>query len=229
EEIVVPARTVWMVNGNNVQLAGDLARRTYVSRIDPQMALPWQRDGFLHPDLEGWVQTNRGNLVAAALTLTRGWICAGSPLPVKCPQVGGFENWRDTVAGILEYAGITEFMANSMAVYLEADTELRQWEAFLSILHEVFQSNPWTVADLKLRLDRENEGVTDYSVQILDTLPDQLSDAFVDTRRSFSRTCGRFLSRQEGRRFPSGYMIQRGQSIHRAMQWIVVHTTTEVT
>ncbi len=224
EDIWVPQRTVWMANGNNVQIGGDLARRLYLSRMDAEQAMPWLREDFQHPDLIGWVKEHRGRIVAAALTLGRAWIRAGCPDPEKMPPLGGFEDWRRVVGGVLEFAGATEFMANAMETYLEADVELRQWEAFLSGIYDTFGSTPWTVAELKARLDREVKEVTAFKVRITDGLPDDLGAAFSDPRRSFSHTLGRALARQDRRRFPSGLMIARGQTVNRAAQWVIVQT-----
>jgi hypothetical protein len=226
EEVSVPARTVWFANGNNVAIGGDLARRVYLSRIDAEVALPWMREDFRHPDLLRWVRENRGRLIAAALALGVAWVRAGCPEPERVPPLGGFEGWRHVVGGILEYAGVGEFMGNAMDVFLEGDTDLRQWEGFLSSVYEVWGSNPWSVADLKARLEGEMSAVTQYPVRINEVLPDDLADAFVDPRRSFSRSCGRALARQEGRRFPSGLMIKRGKAVQRATQWAIIQTMT---
>ncbi|MDR9815189.1 MAG: hypothetical protein RJR34_00080 [Candidatus Methanoculleus thermohydrogenotrophicum] len=77
EERTYAVRTFWMANGNNVTVGGDLARRTFKSRIDPQDPMPWQREGFRHPDLIRWVQQARGRILAAVFTLARAWIQAG--------------------------------------------------------------------------------------------------------------------------------------------------------
>ncbi|HOC85121.1 MAG TPA: hypothetical protein PKJ67_10975, partial [Methanoculleus sp.] len=226
EEVSVPARTVWFANGNNVAIGGDLARRVYLSRIDAEVALPWMREDFRHPDLLRWIRENRGRLIAAALTLGVAWVQAGCPEPEKVPPLGGYEDWRRVVGGVLEHAGATQFMGNAMEVFLEADTDLRQWEGFLSAVFEVWGSNPWSVADLKARLEGEMSVVTQYPVRINEVLPDDLADAFADPRRSFSRSCGRALARQEGRRFPSGLMIKRGKAVQRATQWVIIQTMT---
>ena len=226
EEVSVPARTVWFANGNNVQIGGDLARRVYLSRIDAEVALPWMREDFRHPDLLTWVRENRGRLIAAALTLGVAWVQAGCPEPEKVPPLGGYEGWRHVVGGVLEHAGATQFMGNAMEVFLEADTDLRQWEGFLSAVYEVWGSNSWSVADLKARMEGETSAVTAFPVRVNEVLPDDLADAFTDPRRSFSRSCGRALARQEGRRFPSGLMIKRGKAVQRATQWVIVQTIT---
>lgn len=224
EEATVPARAFWMANGNNIQIGGDLGRRIFLTRIDPKMAIPWQRSGFQHPDIVRWVQEGRGSLVAAVLTLTKAWQQADAPKPEKIPPVGGFESWRDTVGGILEHAGVTEFLGNAMKVYLTADAELQQWEGFLQAISGVFCGEPWTVADIRMRLDREDAGQVHFDTRIIDTLPDRLADAYVDSGQSFPKICGRGLSRQDGRRFPSGLMLQKGQTIHSAKQWVVIST-----
>jgi len=87
-----------------------------------------------------------------------------------------------------------------------------------------FGSHPWTVSDLKTRRDREVKEVTAFRTLVHETLPDDLSDAFVDPHRSFARVCGRALARQEGRRFPSGLMIRRGKTVQRATQWVIIQT-----
>ena len=102
--------------------------------------------------------------------------------------------------------------------------ELRQWEAFLSAIYDSFGSTPWTVAELKARLDREVKEVTAFKIRITDCLPDDLGAAFSDPRRSFSHPLGRALARQDRRRFPSGLMIARGQTVNRAAQWVIVQT-----
>jgi len=224
EDAVLPARTIWFGNGNNVMIGGDLARRVLMSRIDAETAMPWLREDFRHPDLLQWIRENRGRLIAAALTLGVAWVRAGRPAPERVPPLGGYEGWRHVVGGILEYAGVTEFMGNAMDVFLEGDTDLRQWEGFLSAVFDEFGSNPWTVSDLKTRLDREVKEVTTFRTLIHETLPDDLSDAFVDPHRSFGKVCGRALARQEGRRFPSGLMIRRGKTVQRVTQWVIIQT-----
>ncbi len=224
EDAALPARTVWFANGNNVQIGGDLARRVLMSRIDAETAMPWLREDFRHPDLLRWVRENRGRLIAAALTLGVAWVRAGCPEPERMPPLGGYEGWRHVVGGILEHAGGTELLGNAMDVFLEGDTDLRQWEGFLSAVFDEFGSHPWTVSDLKTRLDREVKEVTAFRTLVHETLPDDLSDAFVDPHRSFARVCGRALARQEGRRFPSGLMIRRGKTVQRATQWVIIQT-----
>src|SRR5262249_33100578 len=73
ETIEVPQRATWIVTGNNLRVAGDIARRCYWVRLDAKLAQAWRRDKkmFRHPELLRWGRENRGALLAAALTIPR--------------------------------------------------------------------------------------------------------------------------------------------------------------
>ncbi|MGI6180379.1 hypothetical protein [Butyricicoccus intestinisimiae] len=219
EEISLDVCCFWMANGNNVVIGGDLARRTFKTRIDPQVALPWQREGFRHPDLPVWVASNRGRILAAVFTLARAWIQAGRPVPTSVPRIGSFEGWRDTIGGILEYAGVHEFMGNADAVYLEGDADRAQWEGFLSALWERYRSEPFTVGTVVRLLGSEDPG----RWPIYYALPDDLSDAW-GGRGSFSRILGNAFARQNGRHFPGGWCLRRGKLEHKVMTWLITYT-----
>ena len=85
-----PTSVLVMVNGNNLALGGDMPRRTVRVRIDPQMDTPFERQFDFDP--ETWVRENRGQMVAAALTLLR-WGMAGAGKG----RVGSFERWDEVV------------------------------------------------------------------------------------------------------------------------------------
>ena len=70
ETVRVPVRCVWLVTANNPVVSTELARRFVRIRLDPKVDRPWQREGFRHADLRGWAVAHRGDLVAAALTLS---------------------------------------------------------------------------------------------------------------------------------------------------------------
>jgi hypothetical protein len=120
ETVSLQQRATWIANGNNLQLCGDLPRRSYWIRLDARMARPWERQSFRHPDLSTWVLQNHGKLLAALLTLARYWYTLGCPAVAVRP-LGGFETWTNTVGGVLAAAGITGFLENQELVYSRAD------------------------------------------------------------------------------------------------------------
>jgi hypothetical protein len=218
EERTYAVRTFWMANGNNVTVGGDLARRTFKSRVDPQDPMPWQREGFRHPDLIRWVQEARGRILAAVFTLARAWIQAGRPAPEKVPRVGSFEDWRDMIGGILESAGVPDFMGNASEVYLAADEDRTQWENFLQALWKLYGCNPFTTGSVVSRMTYP-EGVG-----LLDAMPDDLAEAYHTKNKTFSKTLGQAFKKVDGRHFPGGWCIRQGKLADGIRQWVITYT-----
>ena len=219
EERTYAVRTFWMANGNNVTVGGDLARRTFKSRVDPQDPMPWQREGFRHPDLLRWVQEARGRILAAVFTLARAWIQAGRPAPEKVPRVGSFEDWRDTIGGILESAGVPDFMGNASEVYLAADEDRVQWENFLQALWNRYGSEPFQPGRVAELLTSQDPA----GFPIADSLPDALAEAFHYRRKTFSQVLGMAFKKVDGRHFPGGWCIRQGKWSRGVRTWVVTY------
>lgn len=221
EEVTLEVFCFWMANGNNVIVGGDLARRTFKSRIDPQVAMPWQRDGFLHPDIIAWAGENQGEILAAIFTLARAWIQAGKPLPEQVPRVGSFETWRDMIGGILEHAGVAGFMANADEIYLEGDADRLQWEDFLQALWDFFGCTPFTAGAVASLLGSDDPS----RAPILEVLPDDLAESFQVKKGTFSRVLGNAFAKANGRHFPGGYCLNQGKWSRGIRTWVITCTT----
>jgi hypothetical protein len=144
EDVTLPQRTIFIVTGNNISLGGDLARRCYWIRLDACMPRPWIGREFRHPNLKAWVRQNRGNLLAALLTMVRAWYAASRP-PSDTPVLGSFEEWSRTVGGILDYAGIEGFLRNLEHLYQQSDLADAQWTAFLGAIYDAYGDQSFTV------------------------------------------------------------------------------------
>lgn len=93
ETLSVPNKALLLMTGNNLALAGDLARRVLVCRIDPKSERPFAREFDLDPSK--YVQENRQMLVACALTIIRGYLARPR---VRAPgRMASFEKWDDLV------------------------------------------------------------------------------------------------------------------------------------
>ena len=217
EERTYAVQTFWMANGVNVTIGGDLARRTFKSRVDPQDPMPWQRGGFRHPDLIRWVREDRGRILAAVFTVARAWIQTGKPLPEKVPRVGSYEAWRDMIGGILESAGVPDFMANADEVYLAADEDRTQTEYFLEALWGRYGSEPFTPGAVAALLTYP-EGAA-----ILDALPDNLAEAYHTKNKTFSLVLGHAFKRIDGRHYPGGWCIRQGKVSRGIRNWAVTY------
>jgi hypothetical protein len=94
--IKVPITALFVVNGNNLVIANDLTRRTLLSQLDAGMERPEIRK-FKYK-VDDVARQSRGELVAAALTLLRGWhvaYAAGTKIGIE--PMGSFEEWSHRI------------------------------------------------------------------------------------------------------------------------------------
>lgn len=206
----LPQRTIFVVTGNNIQLRGDLTRRCYWVRLDAKSAQPWRGRKFKHSPLISWVRKHRGELLAALLTMARGWYAAGCPKS-DTPILGSFERWCEVIGGVLAHSGIEGFLQNLDQMYEDADPSHAQWSLFLTQLRLLFPDGaPFTVRDLLALMTEDPE--------ILNSLPDD-----VDLNKDRARCIGRAFQRNRGRRFgEAGLHIESDAATHGGvMKWRV--------
>ena len=72
----VPITALFTVNGNNLVIANDLTRRTLLGQLDAGVERPETRK--FKRKVDEVAREHRGELVAAALTVLRGWHAAGT-------------------------------------------------------------------------------------------------------------------------------------------------------
>ncbi len=99
-------RAVIVATGNNLTLSGDTARRVLMCRLESPLENPEDRpeQDFAHPDLLGWVRSNRPSLVWAGLCVLRAYFVAGRPdMGVK--RWGSFGPWSALIPPAIVYAG----------------------------------------------------------------------------------------------------------------------------
>ncbi len=127
-------RVMMIANGNNIQLGGDIPRRSYRIRMDAGVSQPWMRTGFTYSPLLKYVRENRGKIIAALLTMVRAWFAAGQPAPTTpLPSLADFGAWVEVIGGVLAYAGVDGFLDNLTQLYEEIDVEGPQWTGFLEM------------------------------------------------------------------------------------------------
>jgi putative DNA primase/helicase len=100
----LPAAVFVAATGNNLQVAGDMTRRTLVCRLDPGVERPELRSFDVNPLAR--VATDRGRYVAAAITILRAYVVAGRP--VQALPIGSFEAWSRMVRDALTWAGCAD-------------------------------------------------------------------------------------------------------------------------
>jgi hypothetical protein len=138
-------RATWIATGNNLRVGGDLGRRCYHVRLDAKIARPWIRNSFRHPNLKRHVQRHRGEIIAALLTIARGWFAAGCP-GAETPTVGGFGEWTRVLGGVLAFMGVPGFLGNLGALYEDVDEDDTAWEGFLGAWFATYANTPTPVS-----------------------------------------------------------------------------------
>lgn len=207
------------LNGNNIQLSTDMAPRIFYTRLDAMVARPGEREGFLHPDVRGWVQEHRRELLQSIYVMVRAWIVAGRPQPTIKPKLGSFESWVDIVGGVLYNAGVYGFMTNQEALYDAADLSVVQWDTFLKTLREVFGGS-FTVAKICDRLESERREGANRDLMVV--LPDEISNILARKTGSPGTAIGKLFTRRRDVVYPSGLVLKReGRGHGGGAAWLI--------
>ncbi|OPY57593.1 MAG: hypothetical protein A4E49_00020 [Methanosaeta sp. PtaU1.Bin112] len=216
--IDLPQTATWFVTGNNIQLAGDIARRSYWIRLNAGVAQPWLREGFKHHDLKAWVHENRADLLTCLFVMVKAWILAGS-VKWAGTKLGSFEEWSSTIGGILHFAGIEGFLGNATNLYDSADQDVAQWDIFLAIWQSLERNDAITAAQLKRRLtDSKNPDIND-NLGLQAEMPPEIIAA---VEKKGAVALGLALKRRVDQVFPSGRMLTHEKDSHtKGIKWLV--------
>lgn len=154
QSTTVPNRALTVLTGNNLTLAGDMARRVLVARIDPETDKPFARSFDLDPAL--FTLLNRQQLVAAALTLIRAQLTHGCARP-GLGSMASFEQWDKFVRQTVIFCGELapgEFGDVMDAVELNqlADPEQQALSDLLRALQTEFGAKTFMASDVAQRI-----------------------------------------------------------------------------
>jgi primase-polymerase (primpol)-like protein len=161
-------RACWFATGNHLTLKGDIPRRSFLSQMDAKLERPWERETkkFRHPDINMWVKEKRGVILSKLMIMAAAWVQAGRPKG-NGKIIGSFEDWVEVVGGILEFAGLNEFLGNLDKVYENLNAGNNEWSQFFRAWFEIHKDKAMKSADVYLAL-QSNE-LSDYAPNILST------------------------------------------------------------
>lgn len=126
ETLDLPWFALLLATGNNIAVEDNTRRRVLVSRLEPPIEDPTKYKGARrHAKLPHWVRTNRARIIAAALTVLRGYVVAGRPEEDVESWGGGFEAWSELIARAIRWAG----GGNVLGCRPTSDPEARNEEA----------------------------------------------------------------------------------------------------
>ena len=121
EEIELPLIPAWYATGNNVQVAADTLRRVIHVRLDCLNERPEERGGFKHANLLAWIDTQRGKLLTAALTILSAYLRSGRSAADLKP-FGSFEGWSNVVRAAVVWVGLPDPCLTRTKLAEAADT-----------------------------------------------------------------------------------------------------------
>lgn len=205
-------RSMIMCNGNNLQLGGDIPRRSYRIRMDAGMSKPWMRNKFTYSPLIKFIRQDRGKIIASLLTMTRAWIVAGRPTPATpLPALADFTGWCEVVGGILAFAGVDGFLDNLNQLYEETDTEGPQWAGFLEYWHgTALGTGKYTTAQIIEKMKQDTNFAS--------LLPEPLAGLAMQEPKevkAFSIKLGRALQKRKGTPYgASNYRLNKSEDTH---------------
>lgn len=141
---------VWIVNGNNISLGGDISSRSVPVFLDPNMPRPEERSGFAIPNLDTRIRTPslQQRILWSLLILVVDWVRAGAPRSQHAPM-RQFTPWAQGVGGFLAHHGIEGFLANLDDVR-GIDEEDAWWQAFYTQWREMY-ADRWLTANELLK------------------------------------------------------------------------------
>lgn len=203
----------WCITGNNLNLGGDLVRRTVQITIDPKVPNPENRTDFRHPNLPRWVAEHRGELVAALLTLIRAWVAAGRPAR---REVGtdSYAEWTRAVDGILGHAGIKGVFDHVDSRRVTVGEDDQEWADFLDAVRARFGSDTWTAKTVLAAVQMPRDDSDEFDVRAatrdaeagrtipLDALPSNMPERVMRGRSGagvVAKSLGMWLRNREGR------------------------------
>lgn len=197
EVITVPNKSLFIFTGNNLTLQGDLVRRILVCRIDPRMDQPFKRSFDLDPLVH--LREHRVELIAAALTVLRGYLSSNAARPIG--RMASFEAWSDLVrnavcwiAGDIGKGSFTDPMA-AVSRALEHDPDLELHGDLLVALRERYGEREFLAAEIYQSVRQEPGVVGSGSAHALWEALVAIND---QTTRSAS-TIGKALSYRKDR------------------------------
>ena len=210
DAVEYPQRAGWYATGNNLTLAGDLPRRSYLIQLDAKMARPWERTTFRHANINQWVEDNRGAVLAALLTMARVWVLAGRPNGCKT-IIGGFDEWVAIVGGILAYAGISGFLDNLSELYEEVDIGSEEWGEFFMAWYKEHMDAALTSSDV---LDNARNSYTDMGKCV----PSELAEKIKFPGPGDAKKVGLALRKKLKVRYKKGLMLTQSEDTDRKIK-----------
>jgi len=201
EMVTLGTRTIFLFTGNNIQISGDMTRRTMICRIDAGVEHPEDRAFDFDP--VRFVEENRAQLVADALIVLRAYSAARRP--VSLPRYNSFDDW-DLVRGALVWLGENDPRETIEALRANDTKREEKADLFIALLKEFGLGTPFMARDLD---DECGEGK--YALKRTITM-------FLGRPDFSARSAGKLLARHREQPF-MGVVLRSRQNSTKQTEW----------
>jgi hypothetical protein len=203
KQVSYPNRITVCALGNNVEIQGDMPRRSVIIRLESQLARPYDRQDFRHDNLRDWVEENRPKLVGALLTMLVSWHQAGRPKGAA--RLGSFDAWAEMVGGTLAHAGVRGFMTNVAEMRQRGAGDEQDMAGHLWELHGTFMAAGFTTKQVAKMLEDDR----------LDAWPPRMG-----RDKNYAQSLG-YVYRHYSDRWMDGIRIRQDGVTHGARRWVL--------
>jgi len=210
----MPMTGIWYATGNNVVLAADTARRTLHVRLESAEENPENRANFHHPNLLGWVRTERLRLAVASVGLLSAYCQAGKPV-TGLSAWGSFEGWSEIIRGAIVWCGLDDPVETRVELASQSDREtvaLRQLVAGLRELDP--RGKGVTVATIIRELSEYPDSYAALRESLFELAPPK------DGKTLNPKSIGMKLHHLR-RRVVGGQMLDRAGETDGAAKWVI--------
>ncbi|MBV8525053.1 MAG: hypothetical protein JOY71_23515, partial [Acetobacteraceae bacterium] len=218
EMMLIESRASFFATGNALRMYGDLTRRTLPGDLDAQMERPEERVFPFNPVKR--VLSDRGQYVAAALTVVRAYLAAGSP--DLLPPLASYEDWSGLVRSPLVWLGCAD-PVQSIQAARDDDPELATLRQVLVLWRECFADDRMTARQVADAVSGLRADVP--SNEALRELRNILADGNVAGGRGGavdSVRLGLWLRKYKDRIVGDLKLVEQGRQQGGAMSWAVI-------
>lgn len=144
--------TLFLITGNNLQLAGDMPRRIITCRIDPESEKPYAREFDFDP--EDFIQKHRMQMAVAVIQVIAAFFHRRPNIAKAAGRMASFEQWDDVVRQTVnwinhdvmpgQFGDVMEIIDNSY----QNDPELEMHSDLLVSLEKAFGNSAFKAADI---------------------------------------------------------------------------------
>jgi hypothetical protein len=193
----VPNNRLWLGNGNNVSLGGDMARRVLWSMIDPGVPDPHLQTFRLN--IPEFLRARRGDVLRALLIWIQHWRQLGG---VVTPVAGdSYTVWINTTREILSAAGVSGTFDHRDSIRQMSGVDDDGWSEFLRFVHSVTQGQSFTVKELLSWCEQDLMRTNPLYDGLLEVMPDELAKRVGHSGKLaiIAKSLGKWLSNRDGR------------------------------